>query len=402
VNTLGRAALAALLGLQALSPTPASAQDGPSPSGGTAVAVDGSVVTITVTIDLIIGGIGSTELPEGAQAAAGTLASDIETYWNQAFARYGTDCLELRLDVVINALPNSLPPPFIVNLGDGRPVAFVTKPGHHVVFWGEGNHGLNPPPPETYDPYDDDGIAPPGEDYGSPFDHELWAMWSPELGDMRGVAHEFGHLLGFGDDYDANGDPLPGREGTLMADGDFIDQNLVNRLADLVRDAGNALPECWKGTANITSSAVYPKGSATCKDGWELEFAFRVDSDGVIEGQGTAELTTPPTCSFPIDNIPSVTHAKYQVLGEETAGGFSLRFALAPWGFSSGATLAGFFSIFSVPASPSGGPPVAVGVSGVSGTGQGMWQFRSGNPPATYSATGTITLECVASCEPAS
>ncbi len=163
---------------------------------------------------------------------------------------------------------------------------------------------------------------------------------------------------------------------------------------------GEPVGESWKGTANVTSSAVYPEGGGTCRDGWELEFTFVASPEGTIDGQGTAELTSGPTCPFPINDVPSVAHVEYQVLGEETSGGFSLRFALATSGFAYGATLAGFFSIFSVPASPSGGPPVAVAVSGTSGTGQGMWQFQSGTPPATYSANGTITLECV-SCEEA-
>jgi hypothetical protein len=162
---------------------------------------------------------------------------------------------------------------------------------------------------------------------------------------------------------------------------------------------GELVGESWEGTATIASSAVYPEGSATCEDGWELEFTFGATAEGTIDGQGTGELTTPPTCSFPINDVPTVAHVEYQVLGEETAGGFSLRFALATSGFpNAGATLAGFFSIFSVPASPSGGPPVSVAVSGTSGTGQGAWQYESGNPPATYSANGTIRIECV-TCE---
>lgn len=392
MKTLSRTAIAALLSLQALSPIPASAQDGSPSSGGTTVSVDGSVVTITVTIDLILGGVGTRELPEGAQEAANSLASDIENYWNPALVRYGTDCLELRLDVVINPLPHSQPPPSFLFQGLDRPGSWVTEPGHHVVFWGEGNHGMNPPPPETYDPYDDDGIAPPGEDYGSPFDHELWAMWSPELGDIRGAAHEFGHLLGFGDDYDANGDPLPGREGTLMADGDLIDQNLVNRLADLARDAGNALPACWEGTASITTSSVNPE--ASCQDGWDLKFTFGVSAEGTIDGQGTAELASTPTCSFPIDPVPWIDHHEYQVFGEETANGFSIRFSGVRKTPANGTEVGGMPSIYA----EAGAQPVEIAVSGNSGTGQGMWQFQSG--VATLTANGTITLECVTCEEP--
>jgi hypothetical protein len=392
MKRLNSAAIGVLLGLQALSPIPASAQDGFSSSGGTSVSVDGSVVTITVTMDIIIGGVGTKKLPEGAQEAADSLASDIENYWNQAFARYATACLELRLDVVINVLPNSLPPPSLLVLGMDRPTGFVTVPGHHVVFYGEGDAYGNTPAPETYDPYDDDGIAPPGEDYGSPFAHELWAMWSPELGDIRGIAHEFGHLLGFGDDYDANGDPLPGREGTLMADGDLIDQNLVNRLADLARDAGNALPECWKGTANVATSSANPL--ASCQDGWELEFTFGVSAEGTIDGQGTAVLTSTPTCNFPIDPVPFIDRHEYQVSGEETAGGFSIRFSGVRKTPANGTEVGGLPSIYA----EAGAQPIEIAVSGNTGTVQGMWRYQSG--VATLTANGTITLECVTCEEP--
>lgn len=162
---------------------------------------------------------------------------------------------------------------------------------------------------------------------------------------------------------------------------------------------GEPVGESWKGTANVTSSAVYPEGGGTCRDGWELEFTFVASAEGTINGQGTAELTSTPTCPFPITS-PSWKHVEYQVLGEETAGGFTLRFALGAWEPADGANWAGFSSMFGLPALPSGGPPVVVAVSGTSGTGQGMWQFQSGTPPATYSANGTITLECV-SCEEA-
>jgi len=72
-------------------------------------------------------------------------------------------------------------------------------------------------------------------------------------------AHEIGHLMGLGDDYyherglgHAEGDPMPGREGTLMAgghesQGTLIDQNLADRLADIVNKVAK-LPQCWQGT----------------------------------------------------------------------------------------------------------------------------------------------------------
>lgn len=279
----------------ALASVPASGQ-GATAAGGTRVSVDGAVATITVTIDIIVGGVGTEELPEGAQEAFDGLAAGIEAYWNQGFARYTSDCLELRLDVVMNVVPNTLPPPTLVfDQGVDRPSRFVTEPGRHVVFWMEGDHMGNLPPPETYDPYDNDGISPPGEDYGSPFEHDLYAFWSPHLEDARDFAHEFGHLLGFGDDYDANG-PLPDREGTLMADGDFIDQNLVSRMADLARNANDEVPECEVWQANIHLQTNQSTVGYTCQQTGDARGTLLVAADARISG--ILEAVEVETCSF--------------------------------------------------------------------------------------------------------
>ena len=155
---------------------------------------------------------------------------------------------------------------------------------------------------------------------------------------------------------------------------------------------GGPVGESWKGTTNITSSAVWP-GAGTCRDGWELEFMFGVGSDGTIEGQGTGELTSAPTCPFPITS-PSWDHVEIQVLGEETAGGFSLRFALVSFEPAAGATYAGFVAMFGGGTLPLVGSPVAVAVSGTSGTGQGMWQIGS----AAETASGKVEVTCV-NCE---
>ena len=144
--------------------------------------------------------------------------------------------------------------------------------------------------------------------------------------------------------------------------------------------------ESWKGTANVTTSAVWP-GAGTCRDGWELEFTFGVGSDGTIEGQGTGELTSAPTCPFPITS-PSWDHVEIQVLGEEIGGGFSLRFALVSFEPADGATYAGFVSMFGGGTLPLVGSPVVVAVTGTSGTGEGMWQIEA----AAESASGTVEV----------
>ncbi|MGH3043711.1 MAG: hypothetical protein ACRDM2_03190 [Gaiellaceae bacterium] len=285
--------------LLAVAAPAATSGQGGAQAGGTRVSVDGSTVTITVTIDMMYGGFGTEEVPDGAQQAADALATDIESYWNQGFERYGSECLELRMDVVMTVLANTIPPLRLVDLGEDRELAFATEPGHHVVFYAEGDSYGNMPPPETYDPYDDDGVAPPGEDYASPFDHDLYAIWSPHLEDVRDFAHEFGHLLGLGDDYDANG-ALSGRDGTLMADGDLIDESLVSRLTDLARGANDDVPACetWEVTGDLQADQTLPSGD-TCGQTGKAQGTIIVAAGGEVSG--TLDVTEHEQCTFGFD-----------------------------------------------------------------------------------------------------
>jgi hypothetical protein len=294
--------IAAVLAAAAVLSSFAAAQAGSGfgSTGATTVGVQGEVVTITVKIDLLLGGLGETELPEGAQEAADGLAREIADYWNAGLQRYDDDCIQLRLVVEINALPTGALQ--IIPIRDDR-VATVTSPGRHVVIWGVNNFG-NAAPPVTLDPYDDDGYAPPGEDYTSPFEHELEATWSPQLEDARDFAHEFGHLLGFGDDYDENGEGLPGREGTLMADGDLIDESLAGRLAALARGADPDVPECeeeiWEGT--IASTVTTPPPGGPCGTTIPIQGTVRleVEPDGDVSGRYEVDGcgVTEPTAEF--------------------------------------------------------------------------------------------------------
>ena len=183
--------------------------------------------------------------PRRSARAPTSSVSAIAGYWNGGFGRLATDCVEFRLVVEINALP--MVEHRILVIDDDR-LTSVTTPGRHVVIWVVNNFG-NAAPPLTYDPYDADGYAPPGEAYGSPYEHELYADWSPRLESARDFAHEFGHLLGFGDDYGEGGEALPGRAGTLMADGDLIDGDLVEPARPpRSRQRRTGARKCWTGT----------------------------------------------------------------------------------------------------------------------------------------------------------
>ena len=374
----------------------AAAEGDPAGHGvGTDVRFEGNEIVITVNLVVLARtGLLGTDVQQHLQDQLAAAAD----YWNRGLAAQKPyfECFTVRIEVVATFV---------------HPVNRDYKaPGHVIKTYGSSDVGTMADGRQLPNMLDPSGLADPTVDYEGPFDHTVEGFWPPWLfEDTAALAHELGHMFGLGDDYarDENGDtaPLEGRDGTLMDSGDAIDSVLAQRVGDQVLGAGygDLLPTCWKGTAVVTSTAVYPQGGGTCRDGWKLDFAFTESAEGTIDGQGTAELTSGPTCPFPINDVPSAAHVEYQVLGEKTAGGFSIRFALAAPGFSNGATLAGFFSIFDVPASPSGGPPVAIAVSGTSGTGEGTWQYLSEvPPPAVYSAEGTLQVTCVASCPPAS
>lgn len=356
---------------------------------GTDIRFEGNVIVISVNLVVLIRGDLLDSSIQQDLAAQLQAAAD---YWNRDLADnpYFDGCFTVKIEVVATFV---------------HPVnRDYDAPGHVIKTYGSSDVGTMADGRQLPNMLDPSGLADPTVDYEGPFEHRVDGFWPPWLfQDTAALAHELGHMFGMGDDYarDENGDtmPLEGRDGTLMDSGTAIDSILAARVGDQILGAGygDQLPQCWKGTANIASSAVYPEGSGSCQDGWELDFTFGVSDEGTIEGQGKADLTSGPTCPFPVG--PSYELYEYRVLGEETVGGFSIRFALETFGPVGGAEYAGFVSMFGFPAPPSGGPPVSVAVSGTSGTGQGSWRFESGNPPATYSAKGKITIECVASCE---
>lgn len=318
MRTLGRA-IAVFLVVQALVPTRASGQEGFASTGGTVVTVDAPIVTITVTIDFVVPDPGAASVRESADQ----IAQSIMDYWNDGLDQFATDCLLYNLVVTINPVAESAARTITI---EGHET-YVTTPGHHVVAWG--GNGPEAPWPETYDPYDPDQTANPGEDYSTPFTHELWAVWSGELETPRDYAHEFGHLLGFGDDTRRSGLPIPERQGTLMDSGDRIDQKLADRLAAIIDSSGTRLPECWTGTVDLTLSKDYlaePAGlpPEVCTGSWRVTPTFVVAADGTITGSARAELTSGPDCTFEIPGTGST--AAFNVAGMASADALELRF----------------------------------------------------------------------------
>jgi hypothetical protein len=297
-----------MFGLTVLVPTRASSQDQFASTGGTDISFESPIATITVTIDFLVN---DPEAP-GVRESFADVGQQITNFWVDGLDPLATDCLLFDLVIVTNVLPESAAQELTI---DGRN-AYVTTPGHHVVRWG-GNEP-NAPWPNTYDPYDSDQTATPGEDFTSPYEHELWAEWSGHLVDASDFAHEFGHLLGLGDDYASDGSPLPGRRGTLMDNGDQIDQALFDRVAGVIEDSGTALDcgETWQATARIQTDQTLA-GGETCRNVGDAEGELEVAPDGKITGTLTA--VEHETCSFGFDRTRSDLKLVLEGTATETA-----------------------------------------------------------------------------------
>lgn len=166
--------------------------------------------------------------------------------------------------------------------------------------------------------------------------------------------------------------------------------------------APEAVVEEWVGSADVSSTVLYPGPNRdSCVDGWTLTFAFSVDGEGKLQGSGTSALSSPPVCPFMVGTDPAALSwrsTEYTVLGNRSATGVDLRFALVGFEPPTGATIAGFAAMFGSQAVPEGGPPVSIPIVNRAGEAEGSWQFQSGNPAAVYSASGPFSIECT-SCE---
>jgi hypothetical protein len=298
-------AVAASIGSVAAAP---DQEEAFASTGGTVVSWEAPIATITVTIDFIVNDPDA----DGLSEAVAGLHQQITDYWLTGLDPLKTDCLFFDLVVTMNVLPESAVRKIEIDGHD----AIVTTPGHHVVLWG--GNGPNAPHPNTYDPYDSDQVANPGEDFVTPFQHELWAVWSGQLVDPEDYAHEFGHLLGLGDDYRRSGLPIPERNGTLMDNGDRIDQNLFDRLRDVIEDAGTELPcsQTWQAKAHVDIDQTLPSGDE-CRTTGDAEGQLTVAVDGTISGSLAATETE--QCTFGFDRTRSDLVLALQGTASDTA-----------------------------------------------------------------------------------
>lgn len=179
------------------------------------------------------------------------IARESERFWNEgatgADAFFGEkpsgglsklryrDCYTVRIQVSI-VPTNVVDKGQVVRLEGYHRILFDDNPNGKMVVWD----------PATPDPTKDTPSA-----YTQSLDGE-WTSWQDYFG---GGGHEIGHLLGLGDDYNDEG-TLPGRKDTVMDHGREFDQNIIDRIADLVQQAGVKLPDCgqrwvWDGRIEV-------------------------------------------------------------------------------------------------------------------------------------------------------
>ena len=240
--------------------------------GATTVAVDGTTVTITVHIDLCcFDDVGTTlvaHIMNEVRAA--------QDMWNKALAKLPAHgCFDVK--VVFDA--------HLLNWSERWDAGYdqitinFDQPGRSY----SGGYGAG----QNEDDDTNNTEIHGGMFYATDMTTGTWA-------------HEIGHLMGLGDDYREHHQGfhpamscLPGRGDTLMCDDRTgkIDQNLADRLADILNKAG-LLPQCWKGTLNIASTFL-PNKPNTWSDTWKADFRVVVDAAGTASGSGINRRASP-------------------------------------------------------------------------------------------------------------
>jgi hypothetical protein len=134
------------------------------------------------------------------------------------------------------------------------------------------------------------------------------------------VAHEFGHLLGLGDDRE-NGKPKNGRDGTVMVGGaegvdvnvmQEIDIDLLDRIGEVLKHTKQGLPKCqgWNGPIKTTYFASGLGVTCTAEENGTVSLA-------VVDGEvsGTIEASGSETCTGPVSSITEPTAIVLRVIG---------------------------------------------------------------------------------------
>ena len=157
------------------------------------------------------------------------------------------------------------------------------------------------------------------------------------------IAHEFGHVMGLGDDRDRSGAALPGRGRTLMVGGATgitpdanlkIDKQLVDRIGEQLANLGEI--ECgtvWKGTIEGVGDNVGSCNRAVVFDG---TFTIRERPSGGPTFAG--EYTD---AAADCGGAGLATTTSWFIEGTRTERGFAFPQAEASFPFATRFTIAG-------------------------------------------------------------
>jgi hypothetical protein len=151
--------------------------------------------------------------------------------------------------------------------------------------------------------------------------------------------------------------------------------------------------QVWSGNGSLTTSVVYPDGS-TCTDAVDIAYTFGVAEDGTIAGTGLATHTQEAQCPFPIEAEQWETFA-LSVGGRLEGSTMTLEFAVAGEYEPAGGVDPGGFG----PSLALGGGTVDLSVQGGSASGTAAFSVQSGDPPASYTASGPLTATCTSACD---
>jgi hypothetical protein len=247
-----------------------------------------NVVKITVPVDCV----GC----EGKQARDGSDLAQywkriVEKAWNDAFARFSY-CNKYKFELVVDI--------------DAHGDDFDFTKGRHRILVGLPGSGLAQAGwdgiTETTPGGDPSQRSPDGTRYfRNDGDGAMAADASPTV-----VIHEFGHVIGLGDDRDAAGSALPNRGKTMMVggaqlpDGTFtrasmnlkIDKELIDRIGHQLANLGKlTCGQAWNGA--ISGEGVN-HGLNACNDpsAHEGTFSMVVEPDGDATLAGTMVNTS--------------------------------------------------------------------------------------------------------------
>ncbi len=246
------------------------------PSRRNTVTKEGDTVTITVPMDLH-GALGrqfynrQTRQTIGAQGLSAVWESGAESIWNSGLGAYlYRGCYTLKVDITIDVIP---------------PGEAGSSDHHHVWLMWSGYRS------EVYR----GGDSRRGVDNSAPYDQSAEGFWG-YIGPLV-VAHEVGHFLGLADDYtdvrNSRGQvtgsrPNEGRAGTLMAGGVNIDQEIVDRLGEMVSEQVE-LPPCFQGTVSIVQEEQIDSGERTATV--DVALAISPDESGKLTGLATGSFS---------------------------------------------------------------------------------------------------------------